>query len=167
MSPKTPLRILLVAGVSSIALAAMAVMIFARTVQADALLPGPVATANPVAPIASVTPASLAPKRTTDLLHGVASWYGGVFNGRKTASGGRFDMNAMTACHPTLPFGTVVRVKNLRNKQTVDVRITDRGYLFEGRIIDLSYAAAQKISMSKAGLAPVELQVISLGERRQ
>jgi rare lipoprotein A len=166
MNPKTPLRILLAAGVSSVALAAVAVMLFARTVQADALLPRAVATAPPVAPVASVTPASLAPKRTADLLHGVASWYGGVFNGRKTASGERYNMYAMTACHPTLPFGSVVRVKNLANLQTVDVRITDRGYLYEGRVIDLSYAAAQKISMAKRGLAPVELEVISLGQPR-
>jgi rare lipoprotein A len=163
MSPKTPLRILLVAGVSSVALAAVAVMFFARTVQADALLPWAAATAPPKAPLTSVTPASLAPQKNTDLLHGIASWYGGMFNGHKTASGERYNMYAMTACHPTLPFGTVVRVKNLINRQTVVVRITDRGYLYEGRIIDLSYAAAQKLSMSKNGLAPVELEVISLG----
>jgi len=163
MSPKTPLRILLVAGVSSLALAAVAVLLFVRTVQADALLPRPAVTAPPAAPIVSVTPASLAPKRTNDLLHGFASWYGGVFNGRKTASGQLYDMYEYTACHPTLPFGTVVRVKNLRNLLTVDVRITDRGYLYEGRIIDLSYAAAKKLSMTKHGVAPVELEVISVG----
>ena len=164
LSPKTPLRILLVAGVSSVALAAVAVLLFARTVQADALLPRPAVTAAPAVPIASVTPASLAPKRTTDLLHGFASWYGGVFNGRKTASGERFNMYELTACHPTLPFGTLVRVRNLRNMRTVDVRITDRGYLYEGRIIDLSYAAAKKLSMTKPGVALVELEVISLGQ---
>ena len=73
-------------------------------------------------------------------------------------------MYEYTACHPTLPFGSVVRVKNLRNLRTVDVRITDRGYLYEGRIIDLSYAAAKKLSMTKPGVAPVELEVISLGQ---
>jgi rare lipoprotein A len=164
LSPKTPLRILLVAGVSSVALAAVAVLLFVRTVQADALLPRPAVTAPPAAPIASVTPASLAPQKTNDLLHGFASWYGGVFNGRKTASGQLYNMYEYTACHPTLPFGSVVRVKNLRNLRTVDVRITDRGYLYEGRIIDLSYAAAKKLSMTKPGVAPVELEVISLGQ---
>ena len=164
MSPKTPLRILLAAGVTSVALAAVAVMLFVRTVQADALLPRAAAIAPPAAPVASVTPASLAPKKTTDLLQGVASWYGGVFNGRKTASGELYNMNAMTACHPTLPFGTIVRVTNLRNHRTVDVRITDRGYLYESRIIDLSYAAAKRLSMTKPGVAPVELEVISLGQ---
>ena len=148
------------------ALAAVAVLLFVRTVQADALLSRAAATLPPSAPAATVTPASLAPKRTTDLLHGVASWYGGVFNGRKTASGELYDMNAMTACHPTLPFGTVVRVKNLKTKQTVDVRITDRGYLYRGRIIDLSFAAAKKISMIKPGVARVELEVISRGPVR-
>ena len=76
-------------------------------------------------------------------------------------------MLAMTACHPTLPFGSIVRVVNLTNKRSVVVKINDRGDLVdEGRIIDLSYGAAQKLAMTKAGLAKVELQVISLGKTR-
>jgi rare lipoprotein A len=101
------------------------------------------------------------------MLHGIASWYGGVFNGRHTASGERFDMYAMTACHPTLPFGSLVRVVNLNNGRSVVVRITDRGYLYEGRVLDLSYGAAQKLAMTKPGLAPVELEVLSLGKIRR
>jgi rare lipoprotein A len=97
------------------------------------------------------------------MLRGLASWYGGVFNGRHTASGERFDMYAMTACHPTLPFGSMVRVVNLQNKRSVVVRITDRGYLNDGRIIDLSFAAAEKLAMTKAGLVSVKLEVLSLG----
>jgi len=97
------------------------------------------------------------------MLRGIASWYGGVFNGRHTASGERFDMYAMTACHPTLPFGSVVRVVNLENKRSVVVRITDRGDLIDGRIIDLSYGAAHKLEMTKSGLASVKLEVLSLG----
>ena len=97
------------------------------------------------------------------MLRGIASWYGGVFNGRLTASGERFDMYAMTACHPTLPFGSVVRVVNLNNHHSVVVRITDRGYLFDGRVIDLSYGAAQKLAMTKPGLVLVELHVLSMG----
>lgn len=128
--------------------------------------PGAVATPTPSVPVASATPASLAPPKTTDLLHGVASWYGGVFNGRKTASGEKYNMYEFTACHPTLPFGTVVRVKNRKNHKSVDVRINDRGYLYAGRIIDLSYAAAEKISMTRSGVARVDLQVISLGHSR-
>jgi rare lipoprotein A len=74
-------------------------------------------------------------------------------------------MYAMTACHPTLPFGSVVRVVNLRNKKAVVVRITDRGDLGtnNGRIIDLSYAAAQKLQMTQAGLARVSVEVLAIG----
>jgi rare lipoprotein A len=116
---------------------------------------------NPVSPAA-------VPKtereRHIAILHGLASWYGSIFNGRKTASGERFDMYAMTACHPTLPFGSMVRVVNLNNKRSVVVRITDRGDLIdEGRIIDLSFAAAERLAMTRVGLARVEVQVLSLG----
>jgi rare lipoprotein A len=112
-----------------------------------------------------MTPLKLTEKDGVDVLHGLASWYGGVFNGRHTASGERFNMYAMTACHPTLPFGTLVRVVNLQNRRSVVVRITDRGDLVEeGRIIDLSFAAAEQLAMTKAGLAPVQLQVISRGK---
>jgi rare lipoprotein A len=108
-----------------------------------------------------------AAERRTHKLHGIATWYGGVFNGRRTASGEKFNMYAMTACHPTLPFGSLVRVVNRSNKHSVVVRITDRGDLIdEGRIIDLSYAAAQKLAMTKLGLADVDLEVISLGTIR-
>ncbi len=73
-------------------------------------------------------------------------------------------MNAMTACHPTLPFGSIVRVINHRNHRSVVVRITDRGDLVQdGRIIDLSYGAAEKLGMTWAGLARVDLEVLSLG----
>ena len=172
MSLKTPLRIWLLAGASSVALAAVVFTLSTRTVQANALLSRPATTALSAAPVASATPALLAPQKpaasqSAELLHGVASWYGSVFNGRRTASGERFDMYAMTACHPTLPFGSIVRVKNLENNRSVVVRITDRGYLFDGRIIDLSYGAAQKLAMTKVGLAKVDLQVITLGRHHQ
>jgi rare lipoprotein A len=72
-------------------------------------------------------------------------------------------MNAMTACHPTLPFGSLVRVVNLDNNRSVVVRITDRGYLIKGRVIDLSYGAAKQLAMIKPGIVRVELEVISLG----
>jgi len=101
--------------------------------------------------------------RRRDLLKGLASWYGEQFDGRKTASGETFDMYAMTACHPTLPFGTLVRVVNETNGRSVVVRITDRGDLAKGRIIDLSYGAAEKLAMTEAGLAPVVVDVISRG----
>jgi rare lipoprotein A len=168
-SSKTPLRIWLLAGASSVVLAAMVVTVSTRTVHADAQLSRPVVSAPSAAPLESATPALLAPQKpaknvAAGMLHGIASWYGGVFNGRHTASGERFDMYAMTACHPTLPFGSVVRVVNLDNMRTVVVRITDRGDLFEGRVIDLSYGAAAKLAMTKDGLAPVKLEVLSLGK---
>ena len=72
-------------------------------------------------------------------------------------------MYAMTACHPTLPFGSLVRVVNINNGRSVVVRITDRGDLLNKRIIDLSYAAAEKLEMTKGGLAQVKLEVLSLG----
>lgn len=97
------------------------------------------------------------------MLRGIATWYGAVFHGRKTADGETFDMNGMTACHPTLPFGSLVKVVNLNNKRSVIVRITDRGDLAQGRIIDLSYGAAKKLAMTEVGLAPVVLEVLSKG----
>src|SRR5664280_707514 len=168
LSLNTPLRIWLLAGVSSIALAALVVTLTTRPVHADARLSRPVATITVAPPVAAPTPESLVAQQTAikrgDRLHGIASWYGSVFNGRKTASGERFDMWAMTACHPTLPFGSLVRVVNLTNKHSVIVRITDRGDLInEGRIIDLSFGAARELAMTKAGLAKVDLEVISLG----
>jgi rare lipoprotein A len=163
MNRKSPLQFWLLVGASCVAMAGVELTLSTSTVQADALLRKP---ATSTSPAANATPASLAPQKSAgktpaDMLHGVASWYGSVFNGRHTASGERFDMFAMTACHPTLPFGTRVRVVNLANHRSVIVRITDRGDLFEGRVIDLSYGAAQKLRMTADGLAPVALEVIA------
>jgi len=166
----TPLRIWIMAGASSIALAALVVTFATRTVHADARLSHPVATMTVASPpVAAPVPDSLVAQQTAikrgDRLHGIASWYGGVFNGRITASGERYDMYAMTACHPTLPFGSLVRVVNHANKHSVVVRIIDRGDLVEeGRIIDLSFEAAERLAITKAGLAKVDLQVLSLGK---
>ena len=90
---------------------------------------------------------------------GVASWYGHPFDGRLTASGEVYDMEKQTAAHRTLPFGTVVRVLNTVNRQTTEVRINDRGPYVQNRIIDLSHAAAQALSMP--GTATVQLEIIS------
>jgi rare lipoprotein A len=89
---------------------------------------------------------------------GVASWYGSHFQGRKTATGERFDMNLMTCAHPTLPMGTWLRVTNLRNRRTVYVRVNDRGPVVDGRIVDLSYAAARSLGL--AGIAKVKLEAV-------
>ncbi len=91
---------------------------------------------------------------------GEASWYGGKFQGRLTANGERFDTNMLTAAHKTLPFNTIVEVKNLENDRIVHVRINDRGPFVEGRIIDLSRAAASKLNMVGAGVAKVEVRII-------
>jgi rare lipoprotein A len=140
-----------------------------RTVQADAKVPQQIAVvppsvpATPIAAPDSLTPQGTATTRHRGLLKGLASWYGEEFDGQTTANGETFDENAMTACHPTLPFGSLVRVVNVRNGRSVTVRITDRGALAKGRIIDLSKAAAEKLAMTRAGLAPVVLDVLPRG----
>lgn len=91
---------------------------------------------------------------------GIASWYGRDFHGLKTANGETYDMYAMTAAHKTLPLGTRVEVTNLNNHRQVQVRINDRGPFVRGRIIDLSYSAAQKIGLVGPGTAPVELVAV-------
>ncbi len=96
------------------------------------------------------------------MLSGLASWYGRVLQGHRTASGERFDAAALTACHRTLPFGTLVKVINLVNHRSVTVRITDRGALNANRVIDLSSAAAEELDMLRAGVAPVKLEILDL-----
>jgi rare lipoprotein A len=91
---------------------------------------------------------------------GLASYYGRKFNGRRTASGERFDMTALTAAHKTLPFGTRVKVTNTRTGKSVVVKINDRGPFVRGRVIDVSRAAAERIGLISSGHAPVELEVI-------
>ncbi|MGE8363104.1 septal ring lytic transglycosylase RlpA family protein [Pseudomonas sp.] len=92
---------------------------------------------------------------------GQASYYGARHHGNKTASGERFDQNALTAAHRTLPFGTRVQVTNLNNGRTVVVRINDRGPFTKGRIIDLSRRAAEQIDMIRSGIVPVRLQPLT------
>ncbi len=92
---------------------------------------------------------------------GVASWYGRDFHGKRTANGETYDMYQMTAAHKTLPLPTFVRVRNLRNNQTIVVRVNDRGPFVHNRIIDLSYAAALKLDMIRSGTSLVEVTAIS------
>jgi rare lipoprotein A len=89
---------------------------------------------------------------------GVASWYGSKFHGKRTASGEIYNMYDLTAAHRWLPFGTLVKVINLRNHRAVVVRINDRGPFVKNRIIDLSYAAARALGMIGSGTAPVEIE---------
>jgi len=93
---------------------------------------------------------------------GVASWYGPPYHGRRAANGEIYDMEQLTAAHRTLAFGTRIRVLNLDNRRQVEVRINDRGPFVEGRIVDLSRAAARHIRMLGPGTAPVRLEVLSL-----
>ena len=94
---------------------------------------------------------------------GVASWYGREFHGKTTASGEKFDMNDMTAAHKTLPFGTIVEVKNLDNGRAVRLKINDRGPYRGNRIIDLSFGGAKEIGMVKTGEANVGIKVLRMG----
>lgn len=117
---------------------------------------------NDVTPAEIVTTVS-APRTTvlTRIKSGMASWYGSVLQGHRTASGRRFDMNELTAAHRTLPFGSKVKVTDLRNHRSVVVTITDRGELFPERVIDLSLAAARELRMVKMGVDPVRLELVS------
>lgn len=94
---------------------------------------------------------------------GVVSWYGAQFQDRKTASGERFDAAGMTMAHPSLPFGTHVKVTNLRNGRSVVVRVNDRGPFVGKRIADLSQAAAAEIGMMRRGLARARIEVLGAG----
>jgi len=103
-----------------------------------------------------------ADRAASEVVHetGIASWYGKRFHGRRTASGEAFDMNAFTAAHPSLPFGSWVRVRNLANGRSVDVRINDRGPHIKRRIIDLSRAASRALGL--AGTHQVEVSTLPL-----
>ncbi len=105
-------------------------------------------TALPLSPVKISKPTETGP----------ASWYGDQFDGRETASGEIFDMNDMTAAHPTLPLGCYVKVTNLHNGRAVVVKINDRGPIIPGRIIDLSYAAARALDFAERGIQRVRLE---------
>jgi rare lipoprotein A len=110
----------------------------------------------PPRPAAPSAPAAVENNET-----GLASWYGHPYHGRASASGESSDMEQMTAAHRTLPFGAQVRVHDLDNQKSVDVRINDRGPFVDGRVIDLSHAAARAIDMIGPGTARVRLEILS------
>lgn len=91
---------------------------------------------------------------------GTASWYGEDFDGKPTASGEPYNMFDLTAAHPSLPLGTLVKVTNLRNRRSVVVRINDRGPVVAGRIIDLSYSAAKVLKFHLQGIQRVRLDLV-------
>jgi rare lipoprotein A len=104
---------------------------------------------------------------SADALHGVASWYGQEFAGRTTANGEIFDPMLLTAAHRTLPFNTVLDVRNPKTGQVVRVRINDRGPFVGNRLIDLSYAAAQQIGLIDPGSGDVDLAIVRVGNDRE
>ena len=135
--------------------------------------PPPAAASEPTEPAPASTPATSAgntsrPAPTAGNLGlsytetGVASWYGHPYHGRPAANGEIYDMEKLTAAHRTLPFDTVVRVTNLTNEKSVEVRINDRGPFIDGRIIDLSHAAARSIDMIGPGTAQVRMDIVKL-----
>jgi rare lipoprotein A len=112
-----------------------------------------VAAARKHAPAAS----NRKPAATEGASHGIASYY---WQGTKTASGEKFNTNDLTAAHPTLPFGTRLRVTNVSSGQAVTVRVNDRGPFIRGRVVDVSYAAAEELGMVGDGVAKVKLDVV-------
>jgi rare lipoprotein A len=125
--------------------------------------PAPGGTATATRP-----PETTAPAKPLEVKEGLASYYGPGFEGRVTASGARFDKNAMVAAHPTYPFDTVVRITNLANGRRVIVRIVDRGpaknVQAEGVLIDLSSGAATNLGFTSAGRTRVRLEVLRWGK---
>src|SRR3954470_14006445 len=115
---------------------------------------------RPSAPFHSTVP-SLVPGTPGAIQTGIASWYGPGFHGKRTANGEIYNQYELTAAHPTLPLGTRVMVTNPRTRQSIEVRINDRGPFVGGRVIDLSYAAARSIGLYEPGTAPVRIEVLS------
>jgi rare lipoprotein A len=115
--------------------------------------------APPAPPSAALAPADVTKKNESELLEvGPASWYGPRHHGKKTASGEVFDMNALSAAHRTLPFGTWIVVTNLANGRSVKVRVNDRGPHRPGIVLDLSSKAAEALGLLHAGIATVSIR---------
>jgi rare lipoprotein A len=126
----------------------------------------PASGADDKTALASAEPISDAPDVSSFQQTGRASWYGRAFHGRRTASGERFNMEALTAAHRTLPLGSYVRVSVPSTQKSVIVKINDRGPYVRGRVIDLSYAAAKMLGLSHAGTAKVNIEGLSRQEAK-
>jgi rare lipoprotein A len=98
--------------------------------------------------------------------YGQASWYGPTFEGHTTASGELYDMTAMTAAHPNLPFGSMVRLINPRNGRSAIVRINDRGPFVDGRELDVSYQVAEKLGLINRGVSKLRLELLEVPKRQ-
>ncbi len=151
-----------------------------RSILIAAALVGVLAGGHAVAQTAAATPAvepasAAAPApaveakadpaaASADAMSGKVAYYGRKFAGRRTASGQRFNPDALTMAHLTLPFGTMVKVTNMANKRSVVVRVNDRGPTTPGRIGDVSLAAAKRLRMTRAGVVDVQLEVVGKGK---
>jgi rare lipoprotein A (peptidoglycan hydrolase) len=121
----------------------------------------PIMPRSPETQEASPAPTLPTPAPSTIIGTGLASWYGARHHGKRTASGEIFDQNKFTAAHRTLPWGSIVKVTNLDNGKSVEVRINDRGPFKKGRVIDLSHAAARALGMTQSGVSPVRMELLS------
>ena len=137
----------------------------AQPASAPAATPAPAAAPAPApAPAAAPSPARAPAATSTEAGDGKVAYYGRKFAGRKTANGERFNPNALTMAHKTLPFGTLVKVTNPKNKRSVVVRVNDRGPTNPGLVGDLSLAAAKRLNMLKSGVIEARLEVVGKGK---
>lgn len=158
-----PFRLL--AASSAVLILALTPLAQAQTAAAPASAP---AAAAPAPAPAAAPAAAPAPAKASsgDVTEGKVAHYGRKFNGRKTASGERFNSGAMTMAHKTLPFGTLVKVTNLKNNRSVVVRVNDRGPTAADRVGDLSTAAAGKIRMLRSGVVDAKMEVVGMSKKR-
>jgi len=143
----------------------LAVLLVSSAIASDTATPAislPTPPTQQVLPQEVVAPMVAKVTTLTRIKSGLASWYGRVLQNHLTASGRRFNMYELTAAHRDLPFGSRVKVTDLRNHRSVVVTITDRGVLYDDRIIDLSYGAARQLQMVKSGVDPVTLDILSV-----
>lgn len=137
----------------------------AQTTPASPAAPAAPATApaapSPAAATSASPPAAAAPAAKNDGMEGLAAVYSSKLEGRKTASGQVFRQAKLTAAHPTLPFGTRVKITNTKNDKSVEVTINDRGPTQPGRVVDLSRTAAAKIGIGANSMAPVKVEVVA------
>jgi len=119
----------------------------------------PTSAPTTIPPAPSAAPPPVAPGTWVE--RGIASWYGVPYHGHRAADGEIYDMYQMVAAHRTLPFNSIVRVTNLKNNRQAEVRIIDRGPFVEGRVIDLSFAAARALDMVAAGVTAVRLELVA------
>jgi rare lipoprotein A len=142
----------------SLAVVAATALFCAHALAQSTGAPAAAPAAQPATP-AAPAPAPAAPAAGTE--QGKLAWYGSKFAGRKTASGQRYDPNALTMAHKTLPFGTRVKVTNLANKRSVELVVNDRGPTQADRIGDVSLAAAKRLGMVRAGVIDAEVTVVA------